>query len=328
MKKKLLPVILIITASMLIQCTSFDPSMFKKKPTARIASVEIESITLQDITFLFDVAIDNPYPVTIRLAGVSFDFLVENDRVFSSKTGREIRVERQSSSTTPLSVTITYRELARAVKNYTRRDYINCTIKGDILVKVPSLGIPGVPPSLTFPYSVKKKMPALKPNLSLANFKLHMPSMKEVMESLARQGSGVSAGQAYGMLDSLLSGKSSSSSIDPSKIDIPIKMSFDIVLKNETRAAMNFTNCTYNFFMDGESLITGTTDKTYRRGTTSVIRVMNTFSSRKLSSNIQNALKRSKADYKLQGQAALKLPNSVKKTPLMLNFDENGGLNW
>ena len=105
-------------------------------------------------------------------------------------------------------------------------------------------------------------------------------------------------------------------------------MSFDIVLKNETRAAMNFTNCTYNFFMDGESLITGTTDKTYRRGTTSVIRVMNTFSSRKLSSNIQNALKRSKADYKLQGQAALKLPNSVKKTPLMLNFDENGGLNW
>jgi len=329
MKKKILPVVIILIAGMLAQCASFDPAMFKKKPAARITGVDIESITLNDITFLFDVAIDNPYPITIRLAGVSFDFLVENDRVFSSKTSKEIRVERQSSSTTPLSVTITYKELARAVSNYTKREYIYCTIRGDILVKVPNLGIPDVPSSLKFPYSVKKKVPALKPKLALKNFKLHMPSMQEVLNSLAKQGSGVSPRQAYGMLDSLLSGKSSGSQgIDPSKLDIPIKMSFDIVMKNETRAKMNFTNCAYNFFMDGESLITGNTDKTYTSGSTSVIRVMNTFSSRKISSNIQQALKKNSADYKLKGQASMKLPASVKKTPLLMNFDETGGLNW
>jgi LEA14-like dessication related protein len=329
MKKIILPVFILLTAGILAQCASLDPAMFKKKPTARIEGVDIQSISLNDITFLFDVAIDNPYPVTIRLAGVSFDFLVEKDRVFSSKTSKEIRVRRQSSSTTPLSVTITYRELARAVSHYANRAYINCTIQGDILVKVPNLGIPDVPSSLSFPYSVKKKVPALKPKLSLKNFKLHMPTMQEVLSSLAKQGSGVDPQQAYGMLDSLLSGKSSGSQkIDPSKLDIPIKMSFDIVMKNETRARMNFTNCAYNFFMDGESLITGNTDKTYTRGSTSVIRVMNTFSSKKISSNIKEALKKNRADYKLKGQASMKLPASVKKAPLLLNFDETGGLNW
>ncbi len=48
-----------------LSCLGFAENILTEKPTAEIEKIDIDSISLEGITFLFDIKISNPYPVSI-----------------------------------------------------------------------------------------------------------------------------------------------------------------------------------------------------------------------------------------------------------------------
>ena len=72
---------------MFAMAASAFPKPFKPpKPGATIKKFDIDSISLRDITFLFDIEISNPYPLKLKLDSVDFTFYVEKNQFFKTRT--------------------------------------------------------------------------------------------------------------------------------------------------------------------------------------------------------------------------------------------------
>ncbi len=61
-------------------CATLNPILFENKPEAHLENTDIESISLHDITLLFDVKITNRYPIGIQLEKVSSKFTIEGNQ--------------------------------------------------------------------------------------------------------------------------------------------------------------------------------------------------------------------------------------------------------
>ena len=57
------------------------------KPTAEVRRFELEAISLRDVTFIFDLAVKNPYPVNLGFDGMTLAFTVEGAKVFTLTKG-------------------------------------------------------------------------------------------------------------------------------------------------------------------------------------------------------------------------------------------------
>ena len=107
-------------------------------------------------------------------------------------------------------------------------------------------------------------------------------------DALVKAGSSVDAGKALGVLQNVLQGKKPAAPvIDPSSIDVPLTVSFTIRLSNEARAELQFPRLGYQLSVNGEKLVTGESTRITREGTTTLITIGNTFSSRSLSKNVR-----------------------------------------
>jgi hypothetical protein len=56
------------------------------KPTAEVKRFQLEAISLRDVTFLFELAVKNPYPIEISFKGMTLAFTVEGARVLDRKS--------------------------------------------------------------------------------------------------------------------------------------------------------------------------------------------------------------------------------------------------
>src|SRR5690242_18201566 len=83
-------------------------------PTAEIRRFELDSITLRDVTFAFDLAVKNPYPVGLPFDGVGMDFSVEGAKVFSVGSKGGFTVPANNEKTNTFTVTLAYDAIIKA----------------------------------------------------------------------------------------------------------------------------------------------------------------------------------------------------------------------
>ncbi len=314
--------VLFITGCSTLQ--EFDVNKYTKKPRATIEKFTIEKASFKDITFLFVVGIQNYYPIGITLDDISFDVKIDGNQFLKTSTKKRMKIEARKKSTTPVNLTLKYNDIIKIVNNYANRDYLDCTIDTTISIPLPEF-VQSLKKNVTFSYTLIKKIPAIKPTIRIANFKVQKPSLSSIMNSMKKEKiSSVSPKKVSGMFDDLISGKKASQVIDPQSIDVPITVSFDIIFKNETRAKLYFKKLQYVFFINNNRLVDGTTFATRTVGSESIITVSNRFSSRALGSSILSAFKKRKGTFSLRGTSYVQLPASIKRTPLSLKFNEVG----
>jgi LEA14-like dessication related protein len=323
MKKALFGALLFFTASPLLAISL--PSMVPK-PTAELKSFDIESISLRDINFIFNVEIYNPYIVELKLRDVIFTFFVEGNQFFKTSTGKGLSIKAKGRKINTFRVNVKYEDIIKIVKDYSRKDILNC--RSDVKIVIPLPKIKPLPESIDFDYSVKMQLPAIKPKVSVARFRVTKPSIEDITAELKRQRKALSPDTVAGMFGDIFSGKKPASlPIDPASLDIPITVDFDIVLKNETAHRLSFSDLNYDFYIGKDKLVAGLTRSIAQRGDESVISVSNKFSSRSLSKSIMGFFNAGKGTFALKGRTMLKLPDSVKKDPLKLDFEEAGEFN-
>ena len=317
---------LIITASSAI--IAFElPDKIKgftiPKPTAQIVNFDIESISLTDITLLFDVEITNPYPVKLNLSRVESTFFVENKQFFKTSTNK-LNIKAKGKETTKLLVNIKYADMANIVKDYKDKDSLECVVDSVIVLPLPD-AVSKIAKDITFKFKLNKNVPAIKPEISIANFTVIKPSLKEIDDAIKRsQKKNLNADAIKNMFGAIIDGKNPAKVIDPADLDLKIKVNFDVVMKNKTKAAIFFNDLNYDFKVNGSKLVEGSTKDIKNKQGEYILSISNEFSSKALGTSILKAFSDGKGDFTLTGYSMVKFPDKIKKTPLKLNFNEKG----
>jgi LEA14-like dessication related protein len=297
------------------------------KPTAEIKRFQVEAITLRDVTFLFDLAVKNPYPLGLSFKGMTLDFIVEGATVFTTASQGGFTVPANGRKTNTFTVTLAYDAIIKLVKEYTSKDWLSTVIKGTLVIPLPS--IPGLPKDITFNYSLSKKIPAIKPRLSILNFTVKPPSLEQVGAGLSKAGKKADPGKALGVFKSILEGKTPSAPvIDPAQIDVPLTVSFTLEIKNDAKGPLSFSKLGYELFVNGDRLVIGESSKVVRQGDSYLVTVDNVFSSSKLTRNVKALFSARKGSFGVKGSAQLKLPDEIRKEPIPLSFDESGSFSF
>ena len=306
--------------ALLFPCSSFAQV---PKPTAKVTRFDIERISLREVTFLFDVAVKNPYPVNLSLEALQLTFLVEGAQVAKVRSDKGFTVKAMGTKTSRLLATLRYEEVMAAVKSYAQKDYLDTLVKTQIAIPLPKM--PGLPPRISFSYDLKSKIPAIKPRVAITRFRIEQPSAEAVGQALKKAGqSAANQGAAVQAFKDVLAGKSPKGPIQPKDLDLPLTVSFDIELANETKAPLSFTGLDYRLSINDQELLNGATQDIARKGSLSVLHVATRFSSRGLAGGLLEALRARRGRFTLSGSTALKLPDEIRKEPLKLEFREGG----
>jgi LEA14-like dessication related protein len=302
--------------------------MFKKKPSAQLDNTDIESISLQNITLMFDVRINNPYPVSIKLDSVSSKFTIEGNQLFETATKDKLKIKANGSANNVFHVTLKYSDIINIVKDYSKKDNLNCVVSGDIILAVPNTGIPGIPSSYTFPYKVEKQIPAIKPKVSVKNFTIAKPNKTEITRAIKSSAKNLNFFDVIKVIDKLLVGNYNEAFkvIKPEDLDLKFDINFDIELKNDTKSKISFDHLNYDFFLNNDKMVAGNTKDIKTIANTTILRVKNTVSLKTFSKSIVKALESKTGDFHFTGETAIKLPDVIKKEPLKLLFNEKGSL--
>jgi LEA14-like dessication related protein len=93
------------------------------KPTASIKRLQVESISLRDVTFLVELSVKNPYPVSLPVDGMSLDFSVEGAKVFSTASKSAFSVKAMDEKSSTFTVVLSYDAVMKAVRNYATKEW-------------------------------------------------------------------------------------------------------------------------------------------------------------------------------------------------------------
>ncbi len=310
---------------LLLSCSTLT-DLLGTKPEVSLKRFDIDSISLKDVSFIFEIELNNPYPVGFRLQDVGFNVKVEGNQLLKTRTPKGVTVQAGGSTVTPIKVTLAYEDIMRIIKDYTAREDLNCTIDIDIVIPLPKQ-LQSIKKSITFAYTVQKKIPALKPSFSIVNFQVKAPTLNEIKRSLVETGKkNLNANNLLNLFEGLIAGKKTKPAdvLDLTSLDVPIGVSFDVEVKNNTRAQLRFRDLSYDFMVNNAKILSGTTGSTSNEGNRSVIRIANTFSSKALGQSVVNFLTSRAGVYQLKGYSSVKLPDEIKTSPLKLAFDEKG----
>jgi LEA14-like dessication related protein len=293
------------------------------KPTAEIRRFQLQAITLRDVTFLFDLAVKNPYPIALSFDGMTLDFKVEGAKVFTaaSKGGFSVNANGEQSNT--FTVTLAYDAIMAIVSDYVSRDWITTVIDGTLVIPLPRM--PGLPKDVTFTYSLSKKIPAIKPKLALLDFKVTPPTAQQVAEAVRKAGAKTDPAKALGVFKDVLAGrKAPAPVIDPADLDVPLTVSFTLAIRNAAKGPLAFDAMHYELFVNGDSLVIGDATGVARKPDGDYVTVRNVFSSSRLSKNVKELFSKRKGTFAVKGSASMKLPDEIRKEPVPLSFDEGG----
>jgi LEA14-like dessication related protein len=293
------------------------------KPTATLTHFEVSAITLRDVTFLFELTVNNPYPVPLSFRGMDLAFSVEGTQVFKVESQGGFKVPANGSKANTFTVNLVYENIIKVVHDYATKDLLNTVINGTLVIPLPRMQ--GLPSTISFSYSLKKQIPAIKPTVTVTDFSVIPPTQAQVQDALVKAGSKTNPGKALGALKNVLAGrKPAPDVIDPADIDVPLSVSFTIELANEAPAQLAFPKLDYDLYVNGDQLVVGDSTAVSNKPGRTIITVVNTFSSRSLSKNIRELFSKRSGSFTLQGSALVKLPDVVSKKPLPLTFAEGG----
>lgn len=296
------------------------------KPSAKVTSFRLEAISLRDVSFRIDLAVTNPYPVPLSFDGMSLGFSVEGAKVFDTRTKGGFSVGAKSEKSSSFSVTLAYDAVIKAVKSYLDKDWLDTVVDGQLVIPIPKVpGLAGLPPSVSFSYRFERKIPAIKPQVSILDFTVRPPTEGQIAEAAAKAGKKLNPGKALGVFKSVLAGKKPAEPvIDPAELDVPLTVSYTMAIANEAKGPLSFDKLGYELYVNGERLVLGEGAKVVREGNRSLITVENVFSSKQLSKGVKALFSERRGRFEVKGKASMRLPAEISAEALPLAIDESG----
>jgi len=138
----LVPVVLGIFVS---GCETVQQLLDTNKPTANLKGLGFDDVSLESATLVFNVEIDNPYPVALPLTNMDYGLSSGGSPFLSGSADIASTVPAESKKTVSLPAKINYMDMLKALKGI--RPGTTIPYKADIGLSVdtPALGVLKLP---------------------------------------------------------------------------------------------------------------------------------------------------------------------------------------
>jgi LEA14-like dessication related protein len=128
-----------------------------ERPTARVVGAEITTLTFERAELTFEVEVDNPNPVGVRLAGIDYELFFEESSFLRGRTAETLAIAAGERSIVRIPVGIGYTELIDSVRSLTDRRETDYRLAAGVSVEVPVLG------TLRLPVERAGTIPVVRP---------------------------------------------------------------------------------------------------------------------------------------------------------------------
>jgi LEA14-like dessication related protein len=157
MLKTVLPAFALILAS----CAELEKYAEVIKPTAKMTGSRLTGIDFEKADLVFDLAVENPNPVAINVAGLNYDLKIENHSLISGVTARGAEIKPASTSTVQIPVSLKFDDLKKLPGEIWKQDRFGYRLDSEFVVDLPVIGNYAIPVSKQGELPVPK-LPAIK----------------------------------------------------------------------------------------------------------------------------------------------------------------------
>ena len=126
-------------------CDSLQNALNPQKPKASLKDVRLENISPDSANLLFDVEIENPYPVALSMTNIDYDVTSKAGHLFSGKADIAGTVPAKGTKMLSLPVKLSYLDVVRAFKGVSPGSKIPYKADVGLSVDAPALGMIRLP---------------------------------------------------------------------------------------------------------------------------------------------------------------------------------------
>lgn len=138
-----------------------------QKPAVSFSDVKISSLSFEKADMLFNLNIDNPNPIGIRLEGYDYDLLLNNNSFLKGQQDNRLQLKANGQAVVPLPITLAFHDIYNSYKALKNKDQIKYTLKTGIKFNLPVLG------TMRIPLQTSGKLPSVKlPSIELASINI------------------------------------------------------------------------------------------------------------------------------------------------------------
>ncbi len=161
MKTSMKILITLFIVSTLAACAQLTKHVDTIKPTAKLTGATITNITFDKVDLVFDLAVENKNPISLSLAGLEYDFKIENQSLVSGVTAKAIKLKANTVSPVQLPVTLKFADLKKLPGELWNKDKLSYDLQTTFNITLPIIGNYAVPVSKQGELPVPK-MPGIK----------------------------------------------------------------------------------------------------------------------------------------------------------------------
>lgn len=138
-----------------------------KEPKVDFVGAKLSGLSLDAVDLLFDLKIENPNRVGVKLAGLDYDLFLDGNSFVKGNQDKGIEIPSAGAETIQLPVSLRFSDIYKTFENLKDQGASNYQIKCGFSFDVPVLGVVRVP------VSKSGEFPLIKlPKLSLDSLKL------------------------------------------------------------------------------------------------------------------------------------------------------------
>ena len=126
-------------------CETMNQVLSLQKPTARMMGLKFEDVKLDSATLLFDVEVDNPYPVALPLTNLDYGLSSGAKPFLTGSAELQTTVPAKSKKTVSLPASINYLDMLKALKGIRPGSKIPYKADLGLSVNAPALGLMKLP---------------------------------------------------------------------------------------------------------------------------------------------------------------------------------------
>ena len=173
---------LIISGFVLFSCATLKEITNIQKPLVSVDEVKLTDLNFDSLSLMFDIGIENPNQLSIKLNGFDYQFLLDEKNFLNGQQNEEIQIKSLDKNSILLPVTLNFKEIYQSYQAIKDKDSVLYRIKVGLSFDLPVLG------NTRIPVETSGDIPLLKlPSLSISSLKLKQFSFTGASLELALQ---------------------------------------------------------------------------------------------------------------------------------------------
>ncbi len=159
--RPMLPALAVTAIGLLAGCAALS-KIGVREPTAAVRNVRLTSLSFEQLGLGVQVAVQNPNPVGITLAGYDYQLSIGATPLLSGVQEQTVAVQRNGESVVEIPVTLTFAQLFQTLQSLADQDSTELGIAANLWCDLPVLG------RTKLPIKASRRVPLLRlPSLSV-----------------------------------------------------------------------------------------------------------------------------------------------------------------